>query len=102
MVCVCVFGRTQPALPAQGSAAKTIICDRSARDDSLQRDSLTPSDDQNRKKLTGEESESERARHKDTERERLTAFLSGKKPLKKRSERSIKVKDVKCVELSKP
>lgn len=69
-LCVCVFGRTQPALPAQGSAAKTIICDRSARDDSLERDSLTPSDDQNRKKLTGEESESERARHKDTERER--------------------------------
>ena len=48
-----MFGRTQPALPARGSAAKTIICDRSARDDSLPRDSLTPSDDQNRKKLTG-------------------------------------------------
>lgn len=55
MVCVCVrvFEGTQPALPAQGSAAKTIICDRSARDDSLPRDSLTLSDDQNRKKLTG-------------------------------------------------
>lgn len=48
-----MFGRSQPALPARASAAKTIICDRSARDDSLPRDSLTPSDDQNRKKLTG-------------------------------------------------
>lgn len=44
--------RTQPGLPTPGSAAKTIICDRSAGDDSLPRDSLTPSDDQNRKKLT--------------------------------------------------
>lgn len=50
---VCVWGGGQLALPAQGSAAKTIICDRSARDDSLPRDSLTLSDDQNRKKLTG-------------------------------------------------
>ena len=44
-VCVYVWAR--------GSAAKTIICDRSARDDSSPRDSLTPSEDQNRKKLTG-------------------------------------------------
>lgn len=51
-VCVCVL-RMQPALPALRSAAKTIICDRSARVDSLLHDSLTLSDDQNRKKLTG-------------------------------------------------
>lgn len=44
-VCVYVWAR--------GSAAKTIICDRSVRDDSSLRDSLTPSEDQNRKKLTG-------------------------------------------------
>lgn len=53
-VCVCASVWESAACPAsRGSAAKTIICDRSARVDSLPRDSLTLSDDQNRKKLIG-------------------------------------------------
>lgn len=95
-VCVWVFGRMQTALPARGSAAKTIICDRSARVVSSLRDSLTLSDDQNRKETNRKENESER----DTQTKRWSAFLTVRK-CKKNSEYSIKLKDVKSVSLSK-
>lgn len=77
---VWVFGRMQTALPAQGSAAKTIICDRSARVDSLLRDSLTLSDDQNRKKLTGRRV---KASKRGTQAERWSPFLTVGKCTKK-------------------
>lgn len=93
--CVCFFGGgggTQSALPARGSAAKTIICDRSARDDSLPHDSLMPSNDQNRKKRTGRRVKvSERGTKTQKRRERVTAFLS--EGGKKSRESALKVKD---------
>lgn len=93
-----MFGGTQPALPARGSAAKTIICDRSARDDSLPHDSLMPSNDQNRKKLTGRRVKvSERGTK--TQKEREIDYIP--EWGKKQSECAMKVQDVKCVELSK-
>lgn len=92
-VCAWVFGGTQPALPARGSAAKTIICDRSARDDSLPHDSLMPSNDQNRKKLTGRRVKVSEGGTK-TQKEREIDCIP--EWGKKQSECAMKVQDVKC------